>query len=66
MDELELHIQGLLRYRQQDSLLAAQGASERANTPSTLALEQSQQEEWVTSQRHSQKAKAPEHLGCLV
>lgn len=58
VDELELHIRGLLRDRQQDSLLAAPGASGRASAPSTPALESSQRGEWVTSRRHSKKAKA--------
>lgn len=58
VDELELHIRGLIRDRQQDSLLAPPGTSGRASTPSTPALEPSQQGEWVTSRRHSRKAKA--------
>lgn len=58
VDELELHIRGLLRDRQQDSVLAAPGASGRVSTPSTPALEPSQRGEWVTSRRNSRKAKA--------
>ncbi|XP_037391516.1 uncharacterized protein LOC119262641 [Pygocentrus nattereri] len=58
VDKLELRIRGLIRDRQQGSLLAAPGTPGRASTPSTLALEPPQQGEWVTSRRHSRKAKA--------
>ncbi|XP_037400178.1 uncharacterized protein LOC119265013 [Pygocentrus nattereri] len=58
VDKLELRIRGLIRDRQQGSLLAAPGTPGRASTPSTPALEPPQQGEWVTSRRHSRKAKA--------
>ncbi|XP_049340106.1 uncharacterized protein LOC125804738 [Astyanax mexicanus] len=58
VNKLELHVRGLIRDRQQDSLLAAPGVSGRVSTPSTPALEPSQRGEWVTSRRHSRKAKA--------
>ncbi|XP_036416053.1 uncharacterized protein LOC118800012 [Colossoma macropomum] len=58
VDQLEVHIRDLLRDRQRDSPLAALGALGRVSTPSTPALEPSQRGEWVTSRRHSRKAKA--------
>ena len=59
VDQLEVRIRDLLlRDRQRDSLLAAPGALARVSTPSTPALEPSQRGEWVTSRRHSRKAKA--------
>uniref|UniRef100_A0AAR2JBN0 SGNH hydrolase-type esterase domain-containing protein n=1 Tax=Pygocentrus nattereri TaxID=42514 RepID=A0AAR2JBN0_PYGNA len=53
VDKLELRIRGLIRDRQQGSLLAAPGTPGRASTPSTPALEPPQQGEWVTSRRHT-------------
>ncbi|XP_036416797.1 uncharacterized protein LOC118800648 [Colossoma macropomum] len=58
VDQLEVRIQDLLRDRQRDSPLAALGVLGRVSTPSTPALEPSQRGEWVTSRRHSRKAKA--------
>ncbi|XP_036417285.1 uncharacterized protein LOC118801212 [Colossoma macropomum] len=58
VDQLEVRIQDLLRDRQRDSPLAALGALGRVSTPSTPALEPSLRGEWVTSRRHSRKAKA--------
>ncbi|XP_036420365.1 uncharacterized protein LOC118822532 [Colossoma macropomum] len=58
VDQLEVRIRDLLRDRQRDSPLAALGALGRVSTPSTPALEPSQRGEWVTSRRHSRKAKA--------
>ncbi|XP_066525745.1 uncharacterized protein [Hoplias malabaricus] len=60
VDQLEVRIRSLLllRDKQRDSVLATPGALGRVSTPTTPALEPSQQGEWVTSRRHSRRAKA--------